>query len=55
LVAGEILKRIHYGQPQRPTDRANEVVDTMGVTEIKVANHELLGLASLSDEAVSSR
>jgi len=54
LVAGEILKRVHYGQPQRPTDRGNEMVDTMGVTEIKVASHSH-GLASLSDEAVTFR
>jgi hypothetical protein len=53
LVTGEILKRVRHGQPQRASASKTEV--SAMVTTIKVANRDLGGLASLSDEAVVAR
>ena len=53
LVTGEILKRVRHGQPQRASASKTEV--SAMVTTIKVANKDLGGLASLSDEAAVAR
>jgi len=53
LVTGEILKRVRHGQPQRASASKTEV--SAIVTTIKVANKDLGGLASLSDEAAVAR
>jgi len=53
LVTGEILKRVHHGQPQRASVSRSEV--SAMVTTIKVANQEIAGFASLSDEAAPAR
>jgi hypothetical protein len=53
LVSGEILKRVRHGQPQRASASKTDV--SAMVTMIKVANKEIGGLASLSDEAAVVR
>ncbi len=53
LVSGEILKRVRHGQPQRASSSKTDV--SAMVTMIKVANKDIGGLASLSDEAAVAR
>jgi len=53
LVSGEILKKVLFGQPQRASVSKTEV--SAMVTTINVANKDIGGLASLSDEAAFTR
>lgn len=52
LCAGEILKRVRHGQPQRATEQRTEV---QSLTKINVAGQDLGSIAALSDESAIPR
>ena len=53
LVSGEILRRVRHGQPQTASESKTEV--SAMVTTINVANKDIGGFASLSDETAAAR